>query len=94
MKVIVSGSNGLIGRPLVASLRADGHDVVRLVRREPQAADETQWNPAAGSIKTTDLDGADVVFHLAGAGIGDQRWTESYKKEILDSRVLGTGLLA
>jgi uncharacterized protein (TIGR01777 family) len=94
MKVIVSGSTGLIGRPLIASLRADGHDVVRLVRRDPQGADEIQWNPATGSIDTTGLEGADVVFHLAGAGIGDRRWTESYKQEILDSRVLGTGLLA
>ena len=94
MKVIASGSTGLIGRPLVASLSADGHDVVRLVRRDPQGVDEFQWNPATGSIDTTGFEGADVVFHLAGAGIGDQRWTESYKKEILDSRVLGTGLLA
>jgi uncharacterized protein (TIGR01777 family) len=94
MKVIVSGSTGLVGRPLIASLHADGHDVVRLVRRDPQGADEIQWSPAASSINTTGLEGADAVFHLAGAGIGDQRWTESYKKEILGSRVLGTGLLA
>jgi uncharacterized protein (TIGR01777 family) len=67
---------------------------VRLVRRDPHGADEIQWNPATGSIDTTRFEGADVVFHLAGAGIGDRRWTEPYKKEILDSRVLGTGLLA
>jgi uncharacterized protein (TIGR01777 family) len=94
MKVIVSGSTGLIGRPLVASLRADGHDVVRLVRGDVQRSDEVQWNPAAGTIDAAGLAGAKVVFHLAGAGIGDQRWTDSYKKEILDSRVLGTGLVA
>ena len=94
MKVIVSGSTGLIGRPLVASLRADGHDIVRLVRGDLQRSDEVQWNPAAGTIDAAGLGGADVVFHLAGAGIGDQRWTDSYKKEILDSRVLGTGLVA
>jgi len=94
MKVIVSGSTGLIGRPLVASLRADGHDIVRLVRRDPQGAGEVQWNPATGTIDAAGLVGANLVFHLAGAGIGDQRWTESYKQEILDSRVLGTGLLA
>lgn len=94
MKVIVSGSTGLIGRPLVASLRADGHDVVCLVRRDPQSPDEVPWNPASGTIDKAGLAGADVAFHLAGAGIGDRRWTESYKREILDSRVLGTGLLA
>ena len=94
MKVIVSGSTGLIGRSLVPSLRESGHDVVRLVRRQPQGVDEIQWNPAAGTIDAKGLASADVVFHLAGAGIGDKRWTESHKREILDSRVLGTGLLA
>jgi len=94
MKVIVSGSTGLIGRPLVASLHAAGHDVVRLVRRDPQAPDEVQWSPTGGRIDTAGLEGAEAVFHLAGAGIGDRRWTESYKQEILDSRVLGTSLLA
>jgi len=94
MKVIVSGSTGLIGRPLVASLHAAGHDVLRLVRRDPQAPDEVQWSPTSGTINTAGLEGADVVFHLAGAGIGDRRWTESYKQEILESRVLGTSLLA
>ena len=94
MKVIVSGSTGLIGRSLVPSLRESGHDVVRLVRRQPQGVDEIQWTPAAGTIDAKGLASADVVFHLAGAGIGDKRWTESHKREILDSRVLGTGLLA
>lgn len=94
MKVIVSGSTGLIGRSLVPSLRESGHDVVRLVRRQPQGVDEIKWNPADGTIDAKGLAGADVVFHLAGAGIGGKRWTESYKREILDSRVLGTGLLA
>jgi hypothetical protein len=94
MKVIVSGSSGLIGRSLVPSLHDGGHEVVRLVRREPHSADEVRWDPAIGTIDAAGLEGADVAFHLAGAGIGDKRWTESYKKEILDSRVLGTGLLA
>jgi uncharacterized protein (TIGR01777 family) len=94
MKIIVTGSGGFIGRPLVSDLRAAGHQVTRLVRREPGAADEIAWNPAAGTIDMAGLQGADAVFHLAGAGIGDHRWTDSYKQEILDSRVLGTGLLA
>jgi uncharacterized protein (TIGR01777 family) len=94
MKIVVTGSTGLLGRPLVASLRANGYDVVRLVRRDPQGADEIQWSPTEGTIDAAGLEGAEAVFHLAGAGIGDRRWTESYKKEILDSRVLGTDLLA
>jgi uncharacterized protein (TIGR01777 family) len=94
MKIIVTGSGGFIGKPLVSDLRAAGHEVTRLVRREPGAADEITWNPAAGTIDVAGLQGADAVFHLAGAGIGDHRWTDSYKQEILNSRVLGTDLLA
>jgi uncharacterized protein (TIGR01777 family) len=94
MKVVVSGASGLIGRSLAKELGSDGHDVVRLVRREPQGPNEIEWDPRSGTIDTASLEGADVVFHLAGAGIGDRRWTESYKQEILDSRVIGTALLA
>ena len=94
MKIVVTGASGLIGTPLVSVLRDTGHNVVRFVRRDPQTADEIQWNPTAGTIDTAGLVETDIVFHLAGAGIGDRRWTESYKQEILDSRVLGTGLLA
>ncbi len=94
MKVIVSGSSGLIGRFLVERLEADGLEVVRLVRRPPVDPGEIAWDPAAGTIDAAGLEGAEAVFHLAGAGIGDRRWTQSYKQEILDSRVLGTSLLA
>jgi uncharacterized protein (TIGR01777 family) len=94
MKIIATGSGGFIGKPLVSDLRAAGHEVTRLVRREPGAADEITWNPAAGTIDVAGLQGADAVFHLAGAGIGDHRWTDSYKQEILNSRLLGTDLLA
>lgn len=94
MKIVVTGSSGLIGRPLVARLDAAGHDVARLVRRRPQGPDEIAWDPAAGTIDVDALAGVDIVFHLAGAGIGDRRWTADYKREILDSRVLGTSLLA
>lgn len=94
MRVIVSGAGGLIGRSLVERLGADRHDIVRLVRREPRDPNEIQWDPAGGTIDSAGLEGADTVFHLAGAGIGDHRWTESYKQEIFDSRVLGTSLLA
>ena len=94
MRIAVTGAGGLIGRPLVATLVGAGHDVVRLVRRPPQVAGEIAWDPAAGTIDATGLVGIDAAVHLAGAGIGDKRWTDSYKQEILDSRVKGTDLLA
>ena len=93
MKIIVSGASGLIGQPLVASLRKHGHEVVQLVRRTPRA-NESQWNPSAGQLDVAVLEGADAVIHLSGAGIGDRRWTAKYKQELLDSRTKSTSLLA
>src|SRR5436305_2880212 len=94
MKVVVTGSTGLIGSALVTNLRADGHEVRRLVRHAPRAADETQWQPSTGFLDPAVVDGADAVVHLAGAGIGDHRWTDDYKREIRDSRVSGTTAVA
>ena len=73
MKTIVTGASGLIGRFLVQRLEADGIEVVRLVRRPPADAGEIEWDPVAGTIDSAGLEGADAVFHLAGAGIGDSR---------------------
>ncbi|MCX4693688.1 TIGR01777 family oxidoreductase [Streptomyces sp. NBC_01408] len=94
MRIAVTGSTGLIGNALVRSLRADGHEVVRFVRRAPAAADEARWDPAGGHVDPVGLTGCAAVVHLAGAGVGDHRWTTAYKKEIRDSRVLGTATLA
>ena len=94
MKVVVTGASGLIGSALAKSLTADAHDVVRLVRREPRAADERQWDPSGGDLDPALMDAADAVVHLAGAGIGDKRWTEDYKQTILRSRVDGTTTIA
>jgi uncharacterized protein len=102
MKVAVTGSSGLIGTALVASLRADGHEVIRLVRRPPRGVDEARWDPraadaglipyASGGIR--ELDGLGACVHLAAAGVADHRWTARYKAEIRASRVLGTRALA
>jgi len=95
VRIVISGSSGLIGTALVARLRADGHTVVRLVRRPTAAGgSEAEWNPAAGTLDPAVIDGADAVINLSGAGIGDKRWSDSYKAELLSSRLLTTGLLA
>lgn len=93
MRVIISGASGLIGSALWGELRSDGHDVVKLVRRAAGPG-EIQWDPANGVLAAGALDGADAVVHLAGAGIGDHRWTDEYKRELVDSRVKSTTLLA
>jgi uncharacterized protein len=99
VKIAVTGSSGIIGTALVASLRADGHEVIRLVRRAPRARDEKRWDPRAadGGLLTpgsSALDGLAACVHLAGAGVADHRWTARYKTEIRASRVLGTRALA
>ncbi|MFI0444906.1 TIGR01777 family oxidoreductase [Actinomadura sp. 6N118] len=93
MKVAITGSSGLIGGALVKDLRGDGHEVLRLVRREPAKPDEGRWDPQ-GTVDTRALEGCDAVVHLAGAGIADRPWTDSYKQKIRDSRVRGTQVLA
>ena len=77
-----------------AKLRKDGHEVLRLVRRKPTASSEIYWNPAAGELDFAQLAGANVIINLAGAGVGDSRWTDKYKAKILSSRVDSTSLLA
>jgi uncharacterized protein (TIGR01777 family) len=94
MQVAITGASGLIGRALAESLRRDGHTVRPLVRRPSDDAGAVRWDPAAGTIDAVALEGVDAVVHLAGAGIGDKRWSEARKAEIRDSRNQGTGLLA
>jgi uncharacterized protein (TIGR01777 family) len=93
-RVAITGSAGLIGTALVRSLRAEGHEVVRLVRHPARAGDEVEWDPDRQYVDVGGLTGCDAVVHLAGAGIGDRRWTDAYRKKIRDSRVLGTAAIA
>lgn len=90
----MSGSSGLIGTALVAHLRSQGHSVVQLVRRAASGADQATWDPTSGTLDPAVIDGADAVINLSGAGIGDRRWTDDYKRELLSSRLDTTGLLA
>lgn len=95
MDVVVSGSSGLIGRALEPALKAAGHRPIRLVRRAPAAgADEIRWQPDAGEIDADALNGVGAAIHLAGAGIGDKRWNDAYKRTLLESRTVPTRLLA
>ena len=94
MKIVVSGASGLVGSALVPHLRDQGHTVLRLVRRATQRADEVYWDPAAGVIDDGALAGVDAAVNLSGAGVGDHRWTESYRRTILRSRVDTTELLS
>ena len=93
MLVAITGASGLIGTALSASLRADGHEVLALVRREARAG-ESQWDPARGVIDAQALLAADAVVNLAGASIGDKRMTPAYKRVVLKSRTDATGLIA
>jgi uncharacterized protein len=92
VRVVVTGSSGLIGQALVSALAGDGHETVALVRRLPGPG-EARWDPAQGVIDRGALEGADAVVHLAGAGIGDKRWSAARKEIILGSRVDATTLL-
>ncbi|MER5976412.1 TIGR01777 family oxidoreductase [Streptomyces sp. NPDC001857] len=93
-RIVVAGASGLIGGALVRSLAADGHEVVRLVRRAPRGDGEVRWDPERGRVDEAGLAGCDAVVNVAGAGVGDHRWTDAYKKRIHDSRVHGTAALA
>lgn len=98
--VAITGASGMIGSALSQALRERGDQVVHLVRRAPRAGDlpasvtEAQWDPAEQRLDPRLLDGVDAVVHLAGAGIGDHRWTKERKREILQSRVDGTSAVA
>ncbi|MGV9939272.1 TIGR01777 family oxidoreductase [Streptomyces sp. NPDC003401] len=93
-RIAVAGASGLIGSALVRSLAADGHEVVRLVRHAPRGSDEVRWDPERGQVDAAGLAGCSAVVNLAGAGVGDHRWTDEYKRRIHDSRVHGTTALA
>lgn len=97
MRILVTGANGLVGRTLATGLAEAGHAIVPLVRRrsgEDRPDDGPWWDPAAGELDRTGLEGFDAVIHLAGENIAAGRWTAERKKRIRESRTRGTALLA
>ena len=95
MKILVTGSSGLIGSALLLLLAGQGHQVVRLVRRpKAPAEDVAVWDPDAGKLEVSALEQTEAVVHLAGENIGAARWTEERKKRMSESRVRGTRLLS
>lgn len=94
MRVVIAGSSGLVGTALTRSLAADGHQVLRLVRRPPAGAEELRWNPAAGDIDPMPLEGVDAVVNLGGAGINEHRWTKGFKETLRSSRIHTTSVLS
>lgn len=94
MRILVSGSHGLVGKALISSLRSDSHEIVRLVRGKPSGATEIEWHPNQEKIDASALEGLDAVVHLAGESIASGRWTDEKKRAIRDSRVKGTALLS
>jgi len=93
-RIAVTGSSGLIGSALVGHLTEQGYEVQRLVRRKATTNEEITWDPQAGTVDLDALDGVHGVIHLAGAGVGDKRWTKKYRATILNSRLLGTTAIA
>ena len=95
MKILISGSHGLVGSALARSLTEDGNEVARLVRRESTpGALEIEWHPNQGRIDAQRLEGFDAVVHLAGESIASGRWNDEKKRRIRESRTKGTTLLS
>lgn len=92
--VLVAGASGLIGSRLTSELESRGHQVRRLVRRPSRNSTEFTWDPAGRVLPSEALEGTDCVVVLSGAGVGDRRWTPSYRREILSSRVSTVSLVA
>lgn len=94
MRIIVSGSHGLVGKALIKALEAAGHEIYRLVRHAPNSEREIEWSPDRYSIQISRIEGFDAVYHLAGESIASGRWNEEKKRKIRESRTRGTKLLA
>jgi len=94
MKVLVSGSHGLVGRALIKSLLNRGDTVSRLVREAASGSNDNEWHPNQDQVDVGRLNGFDAVVHLAGESIASGRWSPEKKTRIRESRIKGTQLLS
>ena len=94
MRILISGSHGLVGQALIKALEKDGHDIYRLVRYAPHSENEIEWSPDRYSIAISRIEGFDAVYHLAGESIASGRWNDEKKRKIRESRTRGTKLLS
>ncbi|MEV6367720.1 TIGR01777 family oxidoreductase [Micromonospora musae] len=94
MRILMAGASGFLGTRLVDRFTADGHQVTRLVRRPARTPDERQWQPSAAQLDPAVVADADAVINLAGAGVGDRRWNDEYRRLLRSSRVDSTTTLA
>jgi uncharacterized protein (TIGR01777 family) len=94
MKILITGSSGLIGKALCSHLEQNHHTIVHMVRRNPVSENQAYWNPSEGSLDRGAFEGVDAVVHLAGESITGGRWTPEKKRRIRNSRILGTRLLS
>jgi len=93
MRVLIAGGNGMLGSALMSRLWGTGTQAFRLVRKATEVGD-IEWDPLRGHLPAHALDGVDAIVNLAGAGIGDHRWTNAYRRELRESRIRSTALLA
>jgi uncharacterized protein (TIGR01777 family) len=94
MKILITGSHGLVGKALISELSKDQHEIVSLVRHNSGSKSEIEWHPNQGAIDSDSVSGFDIVVHLAGESIASGRWTDEKKRKIRESRVMGTTLLS
>ncbi|HEX5032251.1 MAG TPA: TIGR01777 family oxidoreductase [Candidatus Eisenbacteria bacterium] len=94
MRIAIGGASGLIGMALTRHLTAQGHQVLRLVRRPARDATEVGWNPGDGVIDAAGLDGLDAAVNLSGSTIARWPWTAGHRRRVLESRTRSTALLA
>jgi uncharacterized protein len=94
LRILISGSHGLVGTALIKALEAGGHEIYRLVRHAPNSEHEIEWSPDRYSIAISRIEGFDAVYHLAGESIASGRWNGEKKRKIRESRTKGTKLLA
>jgi uncharacterized protein len=95
MKILISGSTGLVATHLMPTLSAKGHEIIKLVRKSPNSDNEIQWNAETGfsEAEFAKLVGIDAVVHLAGDNVASENWSEDKKRKIRESRTVGTRVL-